>query len=254
MQTGNLNETNVREYYSYWINNLVPRKEDASHIATNFVGLEENLTLALFKVLYEAINCYYEATAIFRFRNKKDIKEFKTLSELLEYENDIWPDVLKNLKVEKNYTEPLKQNLDEKFAVYRINNFSESVALLNGHPIFDGNYYNLCYGNTLYDYELYTHYRERKDFTTINSLLKKKIRCNTMYYIRDLTRPTTYASRMPNCVYHDPEHIKMVLAGLQPSYVPNAYRVNAKHYATMDELFTNNSELQALRPLLVFVP
>jgi len=243
-----IKELNLDDSVVQWLVNLKTQyHQDALHIAKKFININKNIN---FEIIAHTIANHYEARHLFepKFR---DIKQFKTLTELIDFQTLIWPKIRSNIKLNKKLITPLKENIDENFIVFRVNGLHEAIALTHGHSAFDGNHYNYCFGVNQYDYDMYTHFRKRNDSLNSELIQNSLIPCNTIYYIRDLRKKTSYTGKIPNCIYDDPEHIIVICAGFQPS-LSHAYHALHKEYKNMKELFEKNSDLRSLEPVLVF--
>jgi len=242
-----IEELNLDNFIVNWLINLkTPYHQDALHIAKKFISTNKNSN---FEIIAHTIANHYEARHLFepKFR---DIKQFKTLTELIDFQTLIWPEIRTNIKLTKKFLTPLKENTDKNFIVFRVKEIYEAIALTHGHSVFDGNHYNFCLGVNLYDFNLYTHVRQKNSDS--KSSLISKIPCNTLYFIRDIRRSTAYTGKIPNCIYEDPKHITVIGAGSQPIMV-HAYHAIHQEYKNMNELFNKNPEFESLRSVLIFI-
>ena len=217
--------------------------QDALHIAKRFLSKKDTNT---FKKIQSSIDYFYLYRHLIdaKFR---DIKNFKTFEEFLEFESSNWKHIISNIKVAHKIIKPLAEYVENKFTVYKINNFFEATALIHGHPCFDNNYYKFCHGMTE---ERFSYYTDLNENDNAFKLIKKPIKnCNRIYQIRDHSKSAKFKGKIPNCIFEDPQHIILITIGFKPSLTYAYYR-DTIWYKTNNKLFQDNSYLNCLKDIL----
>jgi len=231
-----------------WLVQLnTPYHQDALHIAKKFLFKKDNYT---FKEIENSVEYFY----IYRHLNDpkfRDIKNFKTFEDLLEFETSNWKHIISNIKVAQKIIKPLAEFVDNRFTIFKINNFFEAAALVHGHPCFDNNYYKYCHGMDEKQFSCHmSYYTDLNEQDLFSRLIKKPIKnCNRIYQIRDHSKSAKFKGKIPNCIFEDPQHIMLITIGLKPS-LTYAYYKDTIWYKTNNKLFQNNSHLNCLKDIL----